>query len=133
MGKDSSDIIRYFFFKNTPNIIPILFPLCEVGFIYSGIVQMCTPCPGTLNRRAGTISTPLYTFSLPLFNTYMYISYVRVSNHHVPSLRNVNKLCCIDTWFFDCFDLTSNENNMNTDLLRHRCQVSDVADLFGTG
>ena len=64
MGKDSSDIIRYFFFKNTPNIIPMLFPLCEVGFIYSGIVQMCTPCPGTLNRRAGTISTPLYTFSL---------------------------------------------------------------------
>ena len=64
MGKDSSDIIRYFFYKNTPNIIPMLFPLCEVGFIYSGIVQMCTPCPGTLNRRAGTISTPLYTFSL---------------------------------------------------------------------
>ena len=64
MGKDSSDIIRYLLFKNTPNIIPMLFPLCEVGFIYSGIVQMCTPCPVTLNRRAGTISTPLYTFSL---------------------------------------------------------------------
>ena len=64
MGKDSSDIIRYFFYKNTPNIIPMLFPLCEVGFIYSGIAQMCTPCPGALNRRAGTISTPLYSFSL---------------------------------------------------------------------
>ena len=64
MGKDSSDIIRYFLFKNTPNIIPMLFPLCEVGFICCGIVQMCTPCPGSLNRRAGTISTPLYTFSL---------------------------------------------------------------------
>ena len=68
MGKDSSDIIRYFFLKNTPNIIQMLFPLCKVVFIYSGIVQMCTPCPGTLNRRASTISTPLYTFSL--FNPY---------------------------------------------------------------
>ena len=66
MGKDSSDIIRYFFFKNTPNIIQMLFPLCEVVLIYSGIVQMCTPCPGTLNRRASTISTPLYTFSLSI-------------------------------------------------------------------
>ena len=43
--------------------------MCEVGFIYSGIVQMCTPCPGTLNRRAGTISTPLYTFSVEQPNT----------------------------------------------------------------
>ena len=49
----------------------MLFPLCEVVFVYSGIVQMCTPCPGNLSRRAGTISTPLYTFSVvetDLFN-----------------------------------------------------------------
>ena len=36
--------------------------------IYSGIVQMCSPCPGTLSRRAGTISTPLYSFSVPKTN-----------------------------------------------------------------
>ena len=91
MGKDSSDIIRYFFFKNTPNIIPMLFPLCEVGFIYSGIVQMCTPCPGTLNRRAGTISTPLYSCPVLPPCSHLPPTYYRVekpSPHIILSVRS---------------------------------------------
>ena len=64
MGQDFLNISAIYLFKNTPNIIPMLFPLCKVVFVCSGIVQMCTSCPGTLSRRAGTISTPLYIYLL---------------------------------------------------------------------
>ena len=61
MGQDFSDISAMVL--NTPSIIPMVFPLCEVVFLYSGIAQMCTPCPVSLSRRAGNISTP-YSFSV---------------------------------------------------------------------
>ena len=36
----------------------------EIVFRYNGTAQKCAACHGTLSRRAGTPSTPLYTFSL---------------------------------------------------------------------
>ena len=93
MGQDVLDISAIFFL-NTPNIIPMFFPLCKVVFVYSCIVQMCTPCLSTLSRLAGTISTPLYIFSVG--STYMiFIIYIAV-RRHMDEIYLYMALCSIE-------------------------------------